>query len=69
MGYQIKPTYWLKVETDKVEQIILMPKYWTTVWEISTLQAALTELGLVYTTAQMTLIGGDLVTRGVLESV
>ena len=67
MSYTIKPEYWLKTETDKVQAIVLMPKYWTTFWTDATLQKQIEELGIVYTVQQCAEILDELKTRGVMD--
>ena len=67
MGYTIKPEYWLKVETDKVEAIVLMEENWTKTWTAATLQEYLEGKGLNYTVAQVGEILDELVNRGVMD--
>lgn len=69
MPWQVKPSIWLKTETDKVEGIILLPKYWSTVWTEATLRVALEGVGVTYSAGQITLIGAELLRRGILEAV
>ena len=66
MGYTIKPLYWLKVEANKVEAIILMAENWLKTWTASTLQEYLVGKGLAYTVDQCSAILNELKTRGVL---
>lgn len=68
MGYIVNPVYWLKTETDRVEGIVLMVENWSKTWTAATLQAYLEEKGIIYTVAQVELIGAELMTRGVLIS-
>ena len=69
MAYRIKPAYWLKTETDKVEAIILMEENWTKTWEPTTLQEYLKGKGLNYTVQQVEEIGAELLVRGVIEEI
>jgi len=66
MGYKLKAEYWLKSETDKVQEIVLMPKFWSTTWTALTLKTALEELGLTYTADQCGEILDELKVRNVM---
>jgi hypothetical protein len=68
MGYRVKPVFWLKTEADRVEAIILLPKFWSVVWTAATLREKLAELGLDYSPEQIDEIGAELVLRGVVEA-
>jgi hypothetical protein len=68
MGYTVKSEYWLKTEADRVEAIILMPKYWGVTWTGATLQFQLQELGITYTVDQCQEILDELVNRNVMDS-
>lgn len=67
MGYTVKPEYWLKTESDKVEGIILLARNWGTVWTAASLQLYLQDQSLVYTVDQCGEILDELKTRGVLD--
>lgn len=67
MPFRLKPAFWLKTETDRVEGIVTMQKYWNSTWTAETLKVELEALGLTYTIQQVEEIGAELVTRDVLE--
>jgi len=67
MPYRLNPVFWLKTESDRVEGIITMQKYWNTVWTSETLKTELEALGMAYTIQQVEEIGAELITRGVIE--
>ena len=69
MPFRLKPAFWLKAETDRVEGIVTMEKYWKTTWTAETLRETLEGLGMHYTVQQIEEIGAELISRGVLEAV
>jgi len=69
MAYKVTAAKWLATETARVEGIILLPRYNGKEWSPADFIAAMAEVGLTYTTQEMTLIGGELVTQGVIEEV
>ena len=66
MGFTIKPEYWLKTETDKVQGIVLMAENWSTTWTDATLQKFMEGKGVNYTVDQCAKILEELVTRKVI---
>ena len=69
MPWKVTDPKWLQVESDRVEGIVLMPKFWRRAWTPEALKQALDEIGLVYTTPEIALINDELHTRGVVEDL
>ena len=69
MAFIIKPTKWLEVEANRVEAIITMKKYEAKKWEIDKLKEELENIGLQYSTAQLTEIYTELKTRKVVVDI
>ena len=69
MPFRIRDAVWLKTETDRVQGIILMPKYWHRAWTHQSLKVELETIGLVYSTPEIIRINGELHLRGVVEDV
>ena len=69
MPWKVTQTKWLQVETDRVESIILMPKFWHRAWTPESLQEALADIGLEYSMPEIELINDELHTRGVVEDL
>jgi len=67
MPWKVSNAKWLQVETDRVEAIILMPKYWHRAWTPNSLQQTLTTLGLEYSLEEVEAINDELHKRGVVE--
>lgn len=66
MAFQVTDAKWLKTEGDRVEQFILMPKFWGVEWTRSKLQRALANIGLVYTRVQIAKLNDELHKRGIV---
>lgn len=69
MEYRVKPEYWLDQSSDQVRGFLLMADNVTKTWTIESLQKALHDIGVAYTTTQLQLIGADLIGKGVIEEV
>ncbi len=69
MPWKVTDAKWLQVETDRVEGILLMPKFWHRAWTDAPLQEALREIGLRYSRPEITLINDELHARGVVADV
>jgi len=69
MLFRVVPDVWVKREASKVEAIILLPRYYLETWSPATLKTMLEGLGLIYTDAQITAIGQELLSRGIIEKV
>ena len=70
MPWRVKTAIWLKVETDRVEEIILLPRYWGRSWTPRSLKEELRKTqGLFYSLPEINQINGELHTRGVVEDV
>jgi len=69
MPWKVSAAKWLQVETDRVEAIVLMPKFWHRPWRPQSLQEALKEIGLDYSLPEVQLINDELHARGVVEDL
>lgn len=69
MPWRVSYANWLQVETDRVQQIILMPRHWHRVWTAKSLQAELAEIGLDYSRPECEQINDELHRRGIVEDV
>jgi len=69
MPFKVSRTKWLQVETDRVQSIILMPKFWARAWTPQSLKAALEEIGLTYSLPEIEAINDQLHTRGIVEDI
>ena len=67
MPWKVSAAKWLQVETDRVEAIVLMPKFWHRAWKPESLQETLKEIGLDYSLPEVQLINDELHARGVVE--
>ncbi len=69
MPWKVTDAKWLQVESDRVEAIVLMPKFWRRGWDVAGLKEALDEIGLEYSTPELTLINDELHTRNVVADL
>ena len=70
MAYKVIHALWLKTEIDRVEDIILMPRYWGREWTLPSIQEELSNTQhLHYSTEEIIEIGLGLVSRGIIESI
>lgn len=69
MAFKVSHTKWLQVETDRVEAIILMPKFWNRAWTAQSLKDALEELGLDFSLPEIQEINDQLHLRGVVTDL
>ena len=68
MPWKVKHTAWLAKEADRVQAIILLPKFWGKVWTEDNLKEELDNVGLEYSAVQITAIRAELVSRKDLEA-
>jgi hypothetical protein len=61
--WKVTAETWLRVETDRIQAIILMPKYWNRAWTAQSLKEALSEIGLDYSLPEVDLINDELHNR------
>ena len=69
MPWKVTPAKWLQVETDRVQEIILVPRFWRRAWTAQSLKAALGEIGLDYSLTDCQEINAELHKRGVVADV
>lgn len=69
MAFKVKQAKALQVETDRVESILLIPRFWRRVWTQEMLKEELDKIGLVYTLEELGHINDELHRRGVVEDV
>ena len=69
MPFKVSQATWLKRETDRVEALILMPKYWHRAWTPQSLKAELEALGLEYSLPEVEALNGELHKRNVVEDI
>lgn len=69
MEYRVVNAYWLDQAVDQVRSFLLMPERVLKTWTIESLQSALANIGVHYTTVQLEQIGAELVRRGIIEAV
>lgn len=67
MPFKVKHDTWLKTEADRVELLLVMPKFWKRAWTKQSLQKALKDLGLKYSMPEIEEINDELHTRGIVE--
>ncbi len=60
---------WLKTEGDRIQAIILMPKFWGARWTHPKLRQALAALGLNYSAEQIAELNDEMHKRGIVEDV
>ena len=69
MPFKVTHARWLQVETDRVQAIIEVPKYWHRAWTPQSLKKELENLGLEYSMPQVQEINEELHRRSVVEDV
>jgi len=67
MPWKVTPTKWLEKEGDRIEALILMPKYWHRAWTRQSLQEELHALGLEYSMEEIASLNDELHRRGIVE--
>jgi hypothetical protein len=67
--WRVTHAVWLATETERVKDLILVPKFWHHKWTPHSLKVALNDLGLDYSLPQMEEINGELHRLGVVEDV
>ena len=69
MPFKVAHNTWLRIETDRVEAIILMPKFWKRAWTPQSLKEELAGIGLEYSMPEIEEINDELHRRGVVEDI
>lgn len=69
MPFRVKQETWLKTEGDRLQSILLMPKYWRKTWTDVTLWSELHNMGLDYTIEEVQLLNDELHKRKVVEDI
>jgi hypothetical protein len=67
--FSVTHATWLKMESTRLEAIILSPKYWGVKWTHKRLRAELHDIGLDYSLKQIAEINDELHTRGIVEDL
>ena len=69
MPWKVTDATWLRVEADRVSEIILLPRYWHRAWTPQSFQEELEGIGLVYSLPEVQLLNDELHKRGVVKDV
>lgn len=69
MVFKVSDSQWLKTEGDRVQALILMPKFWHRAWTPESLKGTLNDLGLGYSMPDVLEINDELHQRGIVEDV
>lgn len=70
MSFKVTHKVWLKTEADRIESLLLMPKYWRRAWTPQSLKAELLDpIGLDYSMPEILQLNDELHTRGIVEDV
>lgn len=69
MSWKVTHDKWLQVEADRVEPIVLMPRFWHRSWTAQSFKAALEKIGLKYSMPEIVELNDELHERGVVEDV
>ncbi len=69
MAFRVSGKQWLTTEGDRIQAIILAPRFWRVKWTDKSLRGALRDIGLEYTAEEITLLNDELHTRGIVEDV
>ena len=69
MAFKVTPAKWLEVESARVRDIILMPKFWGVKWTHAKLRKSLADVGLDYSPAEIDVLNDELHTQGIVEDV
>ena len=67
--FAVRHAIWLATESARLEAIILTPKHWGVKWDHKRLRAALQDIGLAYSLAQIAELNDDLHKRRIVEDV
>ena len=67
MPWKVTHDKWLQVEADRIEALILMPRFWHRAWTAQSLQLELAAMGLAYSLPECAEINDELHRRGVVE--
>ncbi len=69
MAWKVPPAKWLQESADLAEGIVLSPHRIQTEWTAASFRAELGRIGISFSSAELTAIAAELVTRGVLVVV
>ncbi len=69
MAFKVTQAKWLEMESARVREIILMPKFWGEKWNHGKLRKALADIGLNYSAAEIDLLNDALHVQGIVEDV
>ena len=69
MPWKVTHAKWLQVEADRVEAVVLLPRFRHQAWTPQKLQGQLAEIGLAYSIPECQEINDELHRRGVVEDV
>ena len=69
MPFRVSDDTWLKVEANRVQSIICVPKFWRRAWTPESLKEALDEIGLHYSMPEILAINDELHRRDVVTDV
>ena len=69
MPWKVTDATWLKTEGNRIEAIVLLPKFWHRAWTDSSLKDALEEIGLAYSMPEIRLLNDELHKRGIVQDL
>lgn len=69
MAFRVAHDTWLKTEADRIEGILLMPKFWRRAWTGQSLKEALSDIGLDYSMPEIQELNEELHRRGIVEDI
>ncbi len=69
MAFQVSKTTWLATESARIAAIIVTPRLWRRRWDDKSLLAALQEIGLNYTLAEVQTLNDALHKQGIVEDI
>ena len=69
MPFKVKLDRWLETETNRVGDLLLLPKFWNRAWTPQSLKEAISEIGLNYSMTEIEKINDELHNRGIVEDV
>ena len=69
MAFKVTQAKWLEMESARVREVILMPKFWGVRWNQSKLRKELADIGLHYSKEEIGLLNDELHKQGIVEDV
>jgi len=69
MAFKVTGAKWLEVESARVRNIILMPRFWGKKWDHGSLRRELSEIGLNYSKEDILLLNDELHKQGIVEDI